>query len=30
MTTGDNQPPPIVEKYLPNKVVVIGFDAQYN
>ena len=30
MTTGDNQSPPIVEKWLPNEVVVIGFDAQYN
>ena len=30
MTTGDNQPPPIVERWLPNEVVVIGFDAQYN
>ena len=29
MTTGDNQPP-IVEKWLPNEVVVIGFDAKYN
>ena len=29
MTTGDNQPP-IVEKWLPNEVAVIGFDAQYN
>ena len=29
MTTGDNQPPPIVEKWLLNEVVVIGFDAQY-
>ena len=30
MTTGDNQPPPIIEKWLLNEVVVIGFDAQYN
>ena len=30
MTTGDNQPPSIVEKWLLNKVVVIGFNAQYN
>ena len=30
MTTGDNRPPPIIEKWLLNKVVVIGFDAQYN
>ena len=30
ITTGDNQPPPRVEKWLPNNVVVIGFDAQYN
>ena len=30
MTTGDKQPPPIVEKWLPNEVVVIIFDAQYN
>ena len=29
LTTDDNQPPPIVEKWLPNEVVVIGFDAQY-
>ena len=29
-TTGDNQPPPIVERWLPNEVVVIGFDTQYN
>ena len=29
MTTGDNQPFFIIEKWLPNGVVVIGFDAQY-
>ena len=29
MTTGDNQTFPIVEKWFPNEVVVIGFDAQY-
>ena len=30
MTTGDIQPFLIVEKWPPNEVVVIGFDAQYN
>ena len=30
MTTGDNLPPPIVENWLSNEIVVIGFDAQYN
>ena len=30
MITGDNQPPPIVEKWLLNEVVEINFDAQYN
>ena len=30
MTTRDNQPPPFVENWLLNEVVVNGFDAQYN
>ena len=30
MTTSNNQPVTIVEKWLPNEEVVIGFDAQYN
>ena len=30
MTIGDNQPLLIVEKWLPDEVIVIGFDAQYN
>ena len=30
MTTNDNQQFSIVEKWLPNEVVVIDFDAQYN
>ena len=29
MTTGDNQTPPIVEKWFPSEVVVIGFDTNY-
>ena len=29
VTTGDNQPLPIVEKWPANEVVVIGFDAYY-